>query len=258
MHKGSYLTGMSVMGQKEEIPSPEEKRHPTAAAVEKAVGLVFSNPGLAVRALTHSSYTNESPEEGENYERLEFLGDAVLDYLAAYWLYQHFPELPEGDLTRMRSALVRTETLAAFAQQLGLNRILRIGKGERLTGGQDRMTILCGVFEALTGAIALDQGVEITYTFLGSFFTRESERFFEQLASNDCKSLFQEKAQALFGVTPGYRVVDMSGPDHDRRYTVEVFVGEESYGIGMGNSKQAAAQDAARQALDKLCAETPQ
>ena len=253
--KGTLSPGKLVAEQTEAVPSPAEARHPTAAAVEQATGLVFSNPGLVVRALTHSSFTNETPGEGENYERLEFLGDAVLDYLAAYWLYQHFPELPEGDLTRMRSALVRTESLAAFAQQIGLNRILRIGKGERLTGGQDRATILCGVFEALMGAIALDQGVETTYAFLGPFFVRESERIFEQLASSDCKSLFQEKAQAVFGVTPGYRVVEMSGPDHDRRYMIEVLVGEESYGVGAGNSKQAAAQDAARKALEKLHAD---
>jgi len=244
-----------VAEQTETVPSPDESRHPTAVAVEEATGLVFSNPGLVVRALTHSSFTNESPGEGENYERLEFLGDAVLDYLVAYWLYQHFPELPEGDLTRMRSALVRTETLAAFAQQLGLNRILRIGKGERLTGGEERLTILCGAFEALMGAIALDRGMETTYAFLSPFFTRESDRIFERLASSDSKSLFQEKAQARFGVTPGYRVVELTGPDHDRRYTVEVLVGEESYGVGSGNSKQAAAQDAARKALEKIDAD---
>jgi ribonuclease-3 len=236
----------------EAVPSPIDAKHPAAAAVEEITGLEFSNPGLIVRALTHSSYTNETHGEGENYERLEFLGDAVLDYLAAYWLYQHFPELPEGDLTRMRSALVRTESLAAFAQQIGLSRIIRIGKGERLTGGEERTTILCGVFEALTGAIALDKGVEATYAFLSPFFTRESDRIFEQLASSDCKSLFQEKAQAMFGITPGYRVVDMSGPDHDKRYTIEVVVGEETFGIGTGNSKQAAAQDAARKALKKI------
>jgi ribonuclease-3 len=248
---------MRVTEPSETVSPQAERRHPTAAAVEQAIGLEFSNPGLAVRALTHSSYTNERPEEGENYERLEFLGDAVLDYLAAYWLYQHFPELPEGDLTRMRSALVRTETLAAFAQQLGLNRILRIGKGERATGGQDRITILCGVFEALIGAIALDRGVEAAYAFLGPFFTGESERTFDPFASSDSKSLFQEKAQAMFGVTPGYRVVEMTGPDHDRIYTIEVLVGEESYGIGTGNSKQAAAQDAARKALERLRAQEP-
>ena len=161
--------------------------------MEKITGLKFSNPGLVVRALTHSSYTNESPGEGENYERLEFLGDAVLDYLAAYWLYQHFPELPEGDLTRMRSALVRTETLAAFAQQIGLNRILRVGKGERLTGGQDRTTILCGVFEALIGAMALDQGVETTYTFLGPFFTRESDRVFDAVGQQRLRKACSRK-----------------------------------------------------------------
>jgi ribonuclease-3 len=229
-----------------------EKTHPAAAAVERATGLVFSNPGLAVRALTHSSYANESSEEGEDYERLEFLGDAVLDYLAANWLYHHFPELSEGDLTRMRSALVRTETLAAFAQQLGLNRILRIGKGERLAGGENRATILCGVFEALMGAIALDQGMGKAYAFVGPLFQKESDRAFEQLASGDCKSLFQEEAQAKYGATPGYRVVDMTGPDHDRSYTIEVLVAGKSFGIGTGNSKQAAAQDAARRALEKL------
>ena len=102
------------------LPSPSASRHPTAVAVERATGIVFSNPGLVVRALTHSSFTNESPEGGGNNERLEFLGDAVLDYLVAYWLYQHFPELPEGDLTRMRSTLVRTEALAAFAAGIAL------------------------------------------------------------------------------------------------------------------------------------------
>jgi len=229
-----------------------EKKHPTVEAVERATGLVFTNPGLAIRALTHSSFANESAEEGEDYERLEFLGDAVLDYLAAYWLYQHFPELSEGDLTRMRSALVRTESLAAFAQQIGLNQILRIGKGERLAGGENRATILCGTFEALTGAIALDQGMEKAYAFAGPLFQQEADRVFERLASSDSKSLFQEKAQAKFGATPGYRVVDMTGPDHDRQYTIEVLVAGRSFGIGTGNSKQAAAQDAAQKALEKL------
>jgi len=229
-----------------------EKKHPTAAAVERATGLVFTNPGLAVRALTHSSFANESLEEGEDYERLEFLGDAVLDYFAAYWLYHHFPELSEGDLTRMRSALVRTESLAAFAQQIGLNQILRIGKGERLAGGENRATILCGTFEALMGAIALDQGMEKAYAFAGPLFQQEADRVFERLGTSDCKSLFQEKAQAKFGATPGYRVVDMTGPDHDRQYTIEVLVAGRSFGIGTGNSKQAAAQDAAQKALEKL------
>jgi len=245
----TYPSEPSIPGRKN--PAVDSK-HPTAVAVERATGLVFNNPGLAVRAVTHSSFANESPEGGEDYERLEFLGDAVLDYLAAYWLYQHFPELSEGDLTRMRSALVRTDSLAAFAQQIGLKQIVRIGKGERLAGGENRATILCGVFEALTGAIALDQGMEKAYAFVGPLFHQEATRVFEQLASSDSKSLFQEKAQAQYGVTPGYRVVDMIGPDHDRQYTVEVLVDGRSFGIGMGNSKQAAAQDAARKALEKL------
>jgi ribonuclease-3 len=229
-----------------------KEKHPIAAALEQAAGLTFANPGLAVRAATHSSYANETPGEGEDNERLEFLGDAVIDFLAAYWLYQHFPELSEGDLTRMRSALVRTETLAGFAQQIGLNRILRLGKGERQAGGEHRLTILCGVFEALTGAIVLDRGVKAAYAFLDPFFHDEGSKIYDRLASNDCKSLFQEKVQAKFGKTPGYRVVDMTGPDHDRRYTIEVLVGDVSYGMGSGNSKLSAAQDAARKALEQL------
>lgn len=221
-------------------------------AVERITGWTFKNPGLALRAITHSSYANESPIEEEDYERLEFLGDAVLDFLAAYWLYQHFPELPEGDLTRLRSAMVRTETLAARSRRFGLEKVLRIGKGERQAGGENRETILCGAFEAITGAIALDRGVEAAYDFLAPIFQEEGPRAFEQLGIADCKSLFQEKAQAEFGLTPGYRVVQMSGPDHNRRFTVEVMVGQEAFGRGSGNSKQTAAQEAARQALGTI------
>jgi ribonuclease-3 len=232
--------------------SPAEGRHPAAAAVEQATGIRFHNPGLAVRALTHSSFANESSTEVEDYERLEFLGDAVLDFLSAYWLFQHYPELSEGDLTRLRSSLVRTETLAAFARRIGLDQVVRIGKGERLAGGQNRLTILCGVFEALIGAIVLDRDIETAYRFLSPVFSAEAVRSFDPMVVADNKSQFQEKAQAKYGITPGYRVVSMTGPDHDRKYMIEVFVGDESFGVGSGNSKQAAAQDAARQALEKL------
>jgi ribonuclease III len=224
----------------------------TVAAVERLTGVTFHTPGLALRALTHSSYANESPDETEDYERLEFLGDAVLDYLAAFWLYNRFPELPEGDLTRLRSALVRTETLAGLSRGFGLDGILRIGKGERQAGGQNRETILCGAFEALVGALVLDQGIEAAYAFLDPIFQREGSTAFEQLGIADSKSLFQEMAQARFGLTPGYRVVDTSGPDHNRCFTVEVLVGKQSYGRGTGNSKQSAAQAAARMGLEKI------
>jgi ribonuclease-3 len=220
--------------------------------LQQLTGITFQSPGLALRALTHSSFANENPAAEEDYERLEFLGDAVLDYLAAFWLYHHFPELPEGDLTRLRSALVRTETLAALSRQIGLDKILRVGKGERQAGGQNRETILCGVFEALIGAVALDQGTEAAYAFLTPIFQREGPLAFDRLGIADSKSLFQEQAQAKFGLTPGYRVVDESGPDHNRRYTVEVLVGEEPFGRGSGNSKQIAAQAAARAGLEKL------
>jgi ribonuclease-3 len=236
------------------LDSPED---PTVAAAEHLTGLTFRTPGLVLRALTHSSYANESPDETEDYERLEFLGDAVLDYLAAFWLYNRFPELPEGDLTRLRSALVRTETLAAFSRRFGLDGILRIGKGERQGGGQNRDTILCGVFEALIGALVLDQGMEAAYVFLDPIFQREGPEAFSQLGIADSKSVFQELIQAEFGVTPSYRVVDIRGPDHNRSFTVEVLVGKELYGCGTGNSKQAAAQSAARAGLEKFGSQKP-
>jgi ribonuclease-3 len=159
---------------------------------------------------------------------------------------------PTAAATRLRSSLVRTETLASLSRRIGLDKVMRIGKGERLTGGQNRDTILCDVFEALVGAITIDQGIETAYGFLNPFFQEEAARSFEQLAIIDCKSVFQEKAQALFGITPGYRVVEMSGPDHNRWFTIEVLVGGESFGKGSGNSKQAAAQDAARKALERI------
>jgi ribonuclease III len=226
------------------------EKHPTVRALEEAIGLRFRNPEVALRAVTHSSYANEAKMEGGDYERLEFLGDAVLDFLAGFWLYHHFPNLSEGELTRIRSALVRTETLAALGRKVGLGSILRVGRGEGRSGGRERETILCGAFEALVGAITIDSSVYTAYVFLEPFFKRQADKLGERSANTDSKSLFQEWAQSERGVTPAYKVVSEDGPDHERRYTIAVFVGEEEFGRGSGTSKQVAAQVAAHNALE--------
>jgi ribonuclease III len=230
--------------------TPDDARK-MASDVEQATGLRFQDPRLVLRAMTHSSYIHEQPQAGEDYERLEFLGDAVLDFLAAYWLFQKFPDLPEGELTRLRSTLVRTESLAGLSRQYGLGRFLRVGKGERQTGGTDRQTLLCACLEALVGALSLDQGISAVYEFINPYFERQGETLENQKSIIDYKSTFQEWAQSRFGITPVYRMVHAEGPDHDRRYTVEVLIADKVYGRGTGNSKQVAAQEAACQATAK-------
>jgi ribonuclease III len=220
-----------------------------AAAVEAATGLHFHDSTLVLRALTHSSFANERPGIEEDYERLEFLGDAVLDFLVAFWLFQKYPALPEGELTRIRSALVRTESLAGLSRRLGLGKLLRIGKGERQTGGANRNTLLCACLEALMGALVLDQGTSAVYDFLSPYFESQGEELLNKELSTDFKSTFQEWAQSRSGNTPAYRMVRAEGPDHDRWYTVEVLIADTVYGSGSGNSKQNAEQEAARQAM---------
>ena len=206
----------------------------------------FKNPALLHRALTHRSYVNEHSEALEDNERLEFLGDAVLDCLSGAFLYNHFPEMREGQLTRMRSSLVRTEQLAAFAADMGVGALIRLGKGEEDAGGRDRPPLLCATFEAIIGAYYLDSGFEAVRQLV--------EPLFRSIGDSDLdpKSAFQEIAQAEFGHTPRYHTTAASGPDHQKEFTVEVRVNAEIYGVGAGQSKQIAEQAAARDALKKL------
>ncbi len=213
----------------------------------------FSDLSLLQRALTHRSYLNEHPEHTlEDNERLEFLGDAVLDFIAGAWLYHRFPEMNEGQLTRLRAELVRTETLASFAQRFGLGETLLLGKGEDESGGRTRRKNLCGAFEALVGALFLDQGMEAARHFAEPQFTPALEEIMRRSSDKDAKSLFQEWGQATLGLTPIYRTVSTEGPDHAREFTVEVLVGSNVVGRGTGHSKQIAAQAAARHALDAI------
>ena len=211
--------------------------------------LDFGDMNLVRRALTHRSYLNEHPEIQEDNERLEFLGDAALDFLTASWLYNRFPEMDEGHLTRLRSALVRTEQLAAFAVEIGLGEAVLLGRGEEASGGRARDALLCDVFESVMGALFLDSGLESVEAFIEPRLHRAVEAILEDESLVDARSRLQIWAQAELGETPRYRTVDSYGPDHAREFVVEVEVGDATAGRGQGRSKQEAAQRAASEAL---------
>jgi len=215
----------------------------------RGAGVAFADPALLQRALTHRSYINEHPSAVEDNERLEFLGDACLDMTSAAWLYQRFPELDEGELTRLRSSLVRTEQLAEFARELGLGEVVLLGKGEAASGGRDRIALLCDVFEAFVGAIYLDGGHQAVEKFMEARFDRAVTRALDDGSLIDPRSRLQIWAQAELNATPRYTTVDSHGPDHAREFVVEVEVGEALRSRGQGRSKQEAAQDAAARLL---------
>lgn len=218
----------------------------------QAAGLEFQDPSLLTRALTHRSYVNENPDAIEDNERLEFLGDAALDFLSASWLYHRFPEMDEGHLTRLRSALVRTEQLARFAEDIRLGDVLLLGRGESLSGGRLRPALLCGTFEALIGALYIDAGLDRVRTFMEPRFQQAAARIVRDEPMFDPRSLLQIRAQADLGETPMYRTVDSSGPDHEREFQVEVLLSGRRRGLGRGASKQQAAMRAAAAALQEL------
>jgi ribonuclease-3 len=209
----------------------------------------FRDPSLLQRALTHRSYVNEHPEEPEDNERLEFLGDAVLDFVTGSFLYHRFPEMQEGRLTRLRAALVRTEQLAVFSQAVGLGPLIRLGRGEET--GRARPTLLCATFEAVIGAYFLDAGVEAVRAYVEPLFQPAAEQILRTEKDTDARSLLQEWAQARRRQTPHYNTLAATGPDHEKTFTVEVRIGEEVFGVGTGSNKQAAAQAAAQAALKK-------
>ncbi len=222
------------------------------AALAQRLGLPFKNYLLLSRALTHRSYLNEHPEALEDNERLEFLGDAVLDFFVGAWLYNHYPEMPEGDLTRMRSALVRTEHLASFARRLNLGPAMRLGRGEVVAGGRSRDVLLCATFEALVGAVFLHCGLEVVQKFLAPLLEESDPDQLIQADVYDPKSRLQEWSQSQKQGIPRYVTVRTGGPDHERTFEVEVEVAGKVYGRGSGNSKQAAARNAAQDALEKF------
>ena len=220
--------------------------------LQARLGLQFHNPALLEQALTHSSYRNENPGCKADNERLEFLGDAVLDLVTARYLYTHHPALDEGDLTRLRAALVRTEQLAEVARSFELGEALRVGRGEAETGGRARDTLLCCAFEAILGALYLDSGEAAVCAWLEPQLAKQSAIILAGQEHLDSKSELQEWAQANGGNTPVYTTIDEQGPDHAKQFTVQVLIGGKPHGTGSGRSKQAAAQAAAQAALHAL------
>ena len=229
-----------------------EGEHEAPLTFAHRVGLQFTDWLLLSRALTHRSYLNEHPEALEDNERLEFLGDAVLDFMVGAWLYNEYPEMPEGDLTRMRSALVYTEQLAVFARELDLGLALRLGRGEMQGGGRDRDPLLCDAFEALIGALYLDGGIPAVERFMAPMLTRAADDILINRKNEDPKSRLQEWAQAQGYATPHYESTSVTGPDHSKVFEVSVLIRGEVWATGTGHSKQAAAKEAARLALEKI------
>ena len=223
------------------------------SALEDKLGLAFGDISLLTRALTHRSYLNENPEIAlEDNERLEFLGDAVLDFVVAAYLYHHYPEIDEGGLTSLRAALVRAKTLAMFARQLDMGKHLLLGHGEAENGGRTRTPILCATFEAVVGAIFLDQGLPVVRELIERLIAPALADIMASASHKDAKSEFQVWAQATHNITPHYAVIDTRGPDHEKIFTVQVLLENEIWGAGDGRSKQSAAQAAATEALLKI------
>lgn len=217
------------------------------------VGLHFNDVRLLEQALTHRSYLNEHAGEMlQHNERLEFLGDAILDFLTADALYFRYPDMPEGELTRLRAALVRTETLAQVAAECRIGEVLRMARGEEASGGRERQRNLCDAFEAVVGALYLDQGLSSAAEFVLPRLTPRLEHILAEGLHIDARSMFQEWSQATLNVTPLYRTIESSGPDHQKEFMVEVVIGDQIVAQGGGRSKQLAAQSAARAAMKHL------
>jgi len=216
--------------------------------LEETSGIHFENASLLQEALVHRSYIYESAGEGlSSNERLEFLGDSILAFISADYLFRTFPELNEGELSDLRAALVRRETLATFAHEINLGNFLLMGKGEQSSGVSQR--VLASAFEAVLGALFLDQGIKAVQEFLKPRLEPLAQNIVTKRLFKDQKSLFQEQAQAQVGITPTYRLVSHEGPSHNREFTVEVLLGDEVAGMGQGRNKQAAEQEAAHAAL---------
>jgi len=223
--------------------------------LQNTLGYQFKEPGLLIQAITHPSYLNEHPElkTGDN-QRLEFLGDAVLDFVAGLWVFNHFPEYHEGRMTRLRAALVRTEMLSQWARQLHIDGALLLGKGEEATGGRQREANLCDAFEAIIGALYLDGGQESVRALVEPLIEPTAQQIYTANSDWDAKSLLQEWAQAEQGITPHYRIVDETGPDHAKAFVAEVVIGDTPMGRGEGRSKQSAEQAAAQIAWERITA----
>ena len=220
--------------------------------LEKKLGLSFKNQGLIKTAFTHRSYLNENKGKiFEHNERLEFLGDAVLELSVTRFLYDKFPQKPEGELTALRSALVNSVMLASVSTELGFENHLLLSRGEAKDTGRARQYILANTFESVVGAIYLDQGYQVADKFISDVLFPKLNDVEKNKLFLDAKSSFQEKAQEKTGFTPNYKTLKEIGPDHDKEFIVGLYIGQELIGEGKGKSKQEAETDAAKKGLEK-------
>lgn len=220
---------------------------------EEIIGVRFSNKDILRQSLTHRSFLNENKnQKGGHNERLEFLGDAVLELVITHYLFNEYPDKNEGDLTSIRSALVNAQTCAEVARKTGVNDYLLLSRGEAKDVGRARQYILANALEAIIGAIYIDQGYGKASDFITRFIIPKTHQIVKEELWVDAKSKFQEKAQDIEGATPSYKTLKEIGPDHDKKFTVGVFVGEKMIAEGSGESKQDAEQSAARNALKEM------
>jgi len=218
---------------------------------EKKTNIIFNNKKLLEQAFIHRSYINEnSGEQVSHNERLEFLGDAVLELIVTDYLYNKYPDRDEGDLTAYRSALVNAVIIGEVAHELGMNEYLLLSKGEAKDAGRARSYILANTYEAYVGAVYLDAGYDVARDFISRTLFGKIDTIVAKKLWRDAKSLIQEKAQEYLSVTPVYKVLHEAGPDHDKHFTIGVFFGDDRIAEGKGKSKQEAEQDAARVALE--------
>lgn len=218
--------------------------------LEKKLGIKFKNKDLLTQAFVHRSYLNENPGLGlDQNERLEFLGDAVLELVVTEYLYSKYPDKAEGELTNWRASLVNAKILSSLAEELGFNNFLLLSRGEAKELGKARQYILANTFEAFVGALYLDSGYEASDKFIKKCLLPKLPEIIEKKLYKDAKSHFQEEAQEKVGVTPSYKVIKEWGPDHQKKFTIGVYLDNELVAEGEGLSKQEAEEEAAKAAL---------
>ncbi len=231
--------------------SREDKKR--LKALEKLLGFRFRNRELLKQALTHKSFANEKRMAATAHnERLEFLGDAVLELVVSHVLMTSYPEAPEGELSKLRAAMVNEKTLASMAKSVGIGENLYLGKGEEIGQGREKPSLLSDAYEAVLGALYVDRGFPKTFKLLKKQVNTLLEMVTLGGFYTDYKTQLQERAQNLFKSVPRYRMVDQSGPDHDKTFRVEIMINKEIYGLGEGKSKKDAEQNAAKIALEEL------
>jgi len=235
---------------KEDLESLRSTAGKKFSELEEKFNIKFKDKSLLVQAFVHRSFLNENPKFGIFHnERLEFLGDAILEKIITEYLYVNYPDKPEGELTSWRAALVNAKMLSEKAGELGLNDFLLLSQGELKENGKARQYILANTFESFIGALYLDQGINSCDNLIRTHLIKELDRIVEEGLYKDSKSRFQEEAQERVSITPAYNVIGEFGPDHEKKFVIGVFLGKELIAKGEGFSKQEAEEDAAKNAL---------